>query len=75
MRQRKYKQLWRGAFNYPQTAKVMYAQAYTKKQAWLIFCRRLAEKDDVVPSVVMGLFDGSQDNFSIEIEWEFKELE
>jgi hypothetical protein len=56
---------FRGAFNYRQTAKVMYAYAYTEKQAWVVFCRRLAEKDGVHPSVVMGLFDGSRDNFQI----------
>ena len=67
------KHLWRGSFNYRQTAKVLYAHAYTKRQAWVVFCRRLAEKDGVDPGVVMGLFDGSQDNYSIEIETEFTE--
>ncbi len=62
------KVLWRGAFNYRQSAKVMYAYAHSKKQAWTIFCRRLAERDGVAISVVMGLFDGTRDNFIIEEE-------
>lgn len=61
---------YRGAFNYRQSARVMYAFAYTKKQAWMVFCRRLAQKDGVSLPVVMGLFDGSRDNFSIEVEAE-----
>ena len=64
----KAKTLWRGAFNYRQSARVMYAFAYTEKQAWLTFCRRMAEKDGVAVSVVMGLFDGTKDNYKIERE-------
>jgi len=62
------KKRYRGAFNYRQTAKVMYAYANTERQAWLVFCKRLAEKDDVHPSVVMGLFDGTRDNYEIKEE-------
>ena len=68
------KNKWRGAFNYHRTAKVMYAYAYTKKQAWLVFCQRLAKQDDVDFRIVMGLFDGSRDNFEITIETEFTEI-
>lgn len=57
---------YRGAFNYRQTAKVLYAYAHSKKQAWAVFCRRLAKQDGVAVSVVMSLFDGSTDNFIIE---------
>ena len=53
----------------------MYAYAYTKKQAWLVFCRRLADKDDVSPSTVMGLFDGSRPNYEITIEMEVREVD
>lgn len=69
----KCKTKYRGAFNYRQTAKVLYAYANSKRQVWLIFCRRLAIGDGVHPSVVMRLFDGSRDNFEITIETEFKE--
>ena len=64
----KAKTLWRGAFNYRQSARVMYAFAYTEKQAWLTCCRRMAEKDGVAVSAVMGLFDGTKDNYKIERE-------
>ena len=69
------KKVWRGAFSYRRAVKIMYAYAFTKKQAWLIFCRRLAEKDDVAPSAVMGLFDGTHDNFEITVETEFQVME
>lgn len=65
---RKIKLLWRGAFNFHSVARVMYAFAFTERQAWLVFCRRMAEKDDVPPSAVMALFDGMRDNFIIEEE-------
>ena len=68
------KHLWRGAFNYRNTAIVLYASAYSKEQAKLLMCKRLANKHDVNPSVVMGYFDGSRDNYTIEIETEFKEV-
>lgn len=71
----KVKSLWRGCFNFHQTAKVMYAYAFSERQAWAIFCQRLAKKDGVHPSAVYGIFDGSRDNFSITIETEFKEDE
>jgi len=69
------KNLFRGVFNYHQTAIVLYRYANSKRQAWLVMCRFLAEKDGVHPSVVMGLFDGIQDNYEITIETEWKEAE
>ena len=69
----KIKTLFRGAFNFHQTAKIMYAYAYTERQAWTIFCQRLAKKDGVHPSVVYGIFDGSRPNHEITIETEWKE--
>ncbi len=71
----KIKSLWRGCFNFRQSVKVMYAFAYTERQAWAVFCQRLAKRDGVHPSVVMGLFDGKRDNFEITVETEFKEDE
>lgn len=68
------KQLWKGIFSYHCELVREYAYAYTKRQAWLIMCRRLAKKHDVQPSVVMRLFDGSKDNFSIKIEMEITEV-
>ncbi len=69
------KHLFRGAFNYRQTAIVLYRQAYSERQAWLSMCKHLAGNDGVNPSVVMSLFDGTRDNYEIKIETEFKELE
>lgn len=71
----KVKSLWRGAFNFHQTARVMYTYAYTERQAWAIFCQRLAKKDKVHPSAVYGIFDGTRDNYEVKIETEFKEIE
>jgi hypothetical protein len=67
------KNLWRGAFNYRQSAEILYSYACSKAQARVIFCRRMAVKSGVHPSVVLGLFDGSRDNFTIKIETEFME--
>lgn len=67
------KSLYRGAFNYNHTAVILYRQAYSCKQAWMIMCKHLAEQDNINPRVVMGLFDGTRDNFEITVETEFRE--
>ena len=67
------KSLWRGVFSYSHEAHVLYAYAHSNEQARVIFCRRLAKKHDVHPATVLGLFNGSKDNFSIEIEMEVTE--
>ena len=60
------KKLWRGKFVFHcEMERNLYAYAYTKRQAWLTFCRRLAKKHDVGLVTVMGLFDGSRNNFEI----------
>uniref|UniRef100_A0A6M3LKC4 Uncharacterized protein n=1 Tax=viral metagenome TaxID=1070528 RepID=A0A6M3LKC4_9ZZZZ len=69
------KNLWRGAFNYRQTAVVLYRYAHSKRQAWKVMCDELAKKDGIHPSVVYSLFDGSKDNHEISIEMEVKENE
>ena len=38
------KQLWRGVFNFQREVTVLYAHAFTKRQAWLVMCKRLAKK-------------------------------
>jgi len=67
------KKLFRGAFNLNRAPVVMYAHAWTERQAWLVFCRRLAKRDGVHPSHVMSIFDGSKANYEITIETEYKE--
>ena len=71
----KAKQLFKGIFSYRCELERLYAYAYTKEQARLIMCRRLAKKHDVHPSTVLAMFDGSSDNYDIKIEVEFKEDE
>jgi len=47
---------------------VLYAFAYSEKQAWLTFCRRIANEHGVRLGDVMSVFDGSKENFAIEKE-------
>jgi hypothetical protein len=67
------KHLWKGLFSYRCELQREFAYAYSKEQARVIMCRRLAKKHDVHPSVVLGLFSGEKQNFTIEIETEFTE--
>lgn len=69
------KNLYRGAFNYRQSAVILYAYALTEKQAWLVMCRRLAKRHGVNLKTVMGLFDGSKQNYEINCEMEMNETE
>jgi hypothetical protein len=62
------RKVFKGWFNYGHELHVMYASAYSQRQAWMHFCRRLARKHDVHISLVMGKFDGSQDNYTIKEE-------
>lgn len=71
----KLKHKWRGSFNYNRMPVIEYAYAFSKEQARVVLCRRLAKKHDVHPATVLSMFDGSRDNFSIEIELEVKEIE
>ncbi len=69
------KSLWRGVFNYNRDVEILYAYAASKKQAWLVMCKRMAKKQGVIPSIVMNYFDGSRPNYEITIEMEVKEDE
>jgi len=71
----KLKNKWRGSFNYNRMPIIEYAYAFSKEQARVVMCRRLAKKHDVPPAAVFSMFDGSRDNYSIEIEMEVKEIE
>jgi ATP-dependent helicase YprA (DUF1998 family) len=71
----KTKQLYRGEFNYQYQMTILYRAAYTKPQAKEVMCRALAAKHDVSIQTVRSYFDGSKDNYSIEIETEYKEAE
>ena len=69
------KTLWCGLFNYSCELERIFAYAYTKEQARVIMCRRLAKKHEVHPSHVYALFDGSKQNYEITIEVDFREGE
>ncbi len=69
------KSLWRGVFNYSHEVEILYRYASSKRQAWLVMCRYLSKKHDVSPAAVMGLFDGSQNNFEITVEMEVRECD
>lgn len=69
----KIKNKYRGVFNYSRDVYVLYCFAYSKRNAWLIFCRRLAKMQGVIPSVVMNYFNGSTRNHEITVEMEITE--
>jgi len=68
------KQCWRGSFNFHRQIEVLYCYAFSKKQAWAIFCRRLARKHDVPQGDVFNMFNDKVDNYDITKEIEFKEV-
>ena len=67
------KNLYRGAFNFGHVLRIEYAYAHSKRQAWAVMCKRIAKKDGVPDSSVMGLFDGSKPNHEITVEMEVSE--
>lgn len=64
-RELKKKRFFRGVFNHNCAVVVLYAWAYTERQAWAIMCRRIAEGDGVGVLTVMSKFGGSSDNYKI----------
>ena len=68
------KQLWRGLFAYRSELQKEFVYAYSKEQAKVMMCRRLAKKHEVHPSHVYALFDGSKPNFEISLETEYEEV-
>ena len=70
----KVKHLWRGVFNLNRKVRIMYAYAFTEKQAWMVFCKRVADKDGVSARQVMDYFSDSE-KYEISKEVEFKEEE
>ena len=69
------KSLYRGVFSYHREAEILRLFAHSEAQARVFMCRRLANKHGVSPGVVLNLFDGSKDNFTIEKEIEYKEID
>lgn len=73
MDKRRIKLLWRGVFNLNKQVFTLYAHAYTERQAWMIFCKRLSDKHDIGLNHVMNFFNGEKDNYEIKIEREYQE--
>lgn len=73
----KCKTLFRGVFNFKRELTVVYRAAYTRRQAWLIFCRVIARKQEISIGMVMNMFpynDESVQNYQITVETEFREI-
>ena len=67
------KDLWKGIFIYNfQTCKE-FAWAYSEKQAKTLMCKRLAKKQGVSPAIVFKYFDGTKNNYRIQIEIEMED--
>ncbi len=69
------KDLYKGTFNFSREIITRYAYAFSEKQAKTIMMRRIAKKNDVPYSYVYGIFNDSSNNYVIEKETEFKEVE
>jgi hypothetical protein len=69
------KQRWRGCFNYSRSSEILYAYAFSKEQARVVMCNRIANKHGVHPSKTLSLFKEGKDNHEITIETEFSESE
>jgi len=67
------KNLYRGMFSLAQEILVERVMAYSEKQAHFLFCNRIANRRGVPARNIMKIFDGSRDNFSIQLEMEFTE--
>lgn len=68
------KHLYKGYFRFLRVLYTERCYAYSERQAWLIFCRRIAKKQEVSPRMVMNKFDGSKENYRIDLEIEFQEV-
>lgn len=75
MVKRRIKSLWRGVFQLNHQVFTLYAHAYSEKQAWSIFCRRIADKHGISTYNVMDYFNGDKVNYEITVEVEFQEDE
>lgn len=67
------KSLFRGIFNLTQEVLIERVYAASERQAWLLFCKRIAKRRQVSERQVMQIFNGTRDNFSIQLEMEFTE--
>lgn len=66
---KKIKHLWRGKFVFGGSSRALYAHAYTKKQAFMIMCRRISMEDNLPFFQVYNYFNADNSNISIEMEF------
>ena len=69
------KQCWKGIFNFNRELYILYAYAFSEKQAKEIFFRRLADRQDVGINTVRNFFNDEKPNYEITLELEIKEDE
>lgn len=68
------KQLYKGIFNLRNEILREYAYAYTSEQAKIVMARRIAKRQEVLPSVVLGWIKHHPQSYDIKVEIEFKEV-
>jgi len=69
------KHLFIGYFNYAGEVHALRCHACSKDQAWLILCRRLADKKGVEAHVMYQRFDRQYGQYTIEKEIEYQEVD
>jgi len=68
----KCKHLYCGRFIFPNEVRELRRYAYTKRQAFMIMCRAIAETDDMPFFQIYNYFN--RGNHIVELEIEYKEL-
>ena len=62
------KKFFKGIFNFNRELFIEYAYAHSKQQAFIVFCRRIAKKQSVIPSWVFNHFKEHENGYEITIE-------
>ena len=75
MKKVKCKSLYVGYFNFIHETFIERCYAGSERQAWFLFCKRLAKKKEISEKQVMQIFSGAKENFKIIKEVEFREVE
>ncbi len=65
--------LYRGVFMYSHEMIIKYSHAPNERSAKMRMINQLAKEHGVHASVVFGIFDGSKDNYRIEIDKKWRE--
>lgn len=71
----KIKNRYVGVFNYQRETHILYTFAVSEQRAKINFLNQLSKKVDRSVYSLHGLYDGHRDNFSIQLETEFEEVE